>query len=301
MPHHRPLNPIRAATFSVEDIDATALRYAHWLDYQVAERGVVEADLARSWGAPACAGRAYALLRPASGVPMFLRLVQAPRHPAYVPLRSVGWAALELCVQNLHAVHERLRGGPFEVIGPPSAVGDFSSIQAMQVQGPDGEIVYLTEVLKGGPGSGLPTAAAPIDTLFIVVAGCTDLAATAAWVARHLGVPVAPEITIPYRMLARAFGLPPTQLHRLTTATFGGEIFLELDQYPAEATPRPRIDGELPAGIGLCTFGLPSLDAVPGGWITPPTARAGAVYAGRRAGTLAGPDGLLVELVETGA
>jgi hypothetical protein len=168
----------------------------------------------------------------------------------------------------------------------------------MQVQGPDAEIVYLTEIKQGGPGSGLPTAHSPVDTLFIIVAGCSDMAASARWFEQQLGLTIAPEVEIPYRMLARAFELPPTQLHRLTTATFDGDICLELDQYPAAATPRGGVPGELPPGIGLCTFALPSLDRVPGPWLSPPAVRAGAIYEGGRAGMLLGPDGLLVELVE---
>ena len=127
------------------------------------------------------------------------------------------------------------------------------------------------------------------------------MAASARWFAQQLGLSIAPAVEIPYRMLARAYDLPPTQLHRLTTASLDGDICLELDQYPAAATPRAVVAGELPPGIGLCTFALPSLDAVPGPWLSPPAVQAGVVYGGGRAGTLLGPDGLVVELVERAA
>jgi len=291
-------NILRAATLSVEDVDATADRYRRCFDYGVVEDGLVGLPLASSWGAPACSGRRQVLLRPASGAEVFIRLVQSARHPAYRPLRTYGWAALELCVQDVLAVHERLRGGPFEIIGPPRQVSGLPAIHPMQVQGPDAEIVYLTEIKSGGPDSGLPTARAPVDTLFIVVAACADLALSAGWFARQLGLSVAPEVAIPYRMLARAFELPAAQLHRLATASFDGAICLELDQYPPAAEVRARRPGELPPGIGVCSFALPSLDAVPGPWLSEPGFHAGLVYGGRRSGTLLGPDGLLVELVE---
>jgi hypothetical protein len=292
------MNALRAATLGVLDVDATAERYARFFDYQVIERGTVGAALAGLWNAPALAGRRQAVLGPASGADVFIRLVQAAPAPGYLPLRTHGWAALELCVQDVLAMHERLRGGPFEIIGPPQPVRGLPSIHPMQVQGPDAEIIYLTEIKQGGPGSGLPTARTAVDTLFISVAGCSDMAASARWFEHQLGLRIAPEVEIPYRMLARAFELPSTQLHRLTTASFDGDICLELDQYPAAATPRVGLPGELPPGVGLCTFALPSLDRVPGPWLSQPTLHAGVAYGGGRAGTLLGPDGLLVELVE---
>lgn len=292
------MNALRAATLGVGDVDATAERYATCFDYQLVERGTVDAALAAMWNAPALAGRRQTVLRPASGAQVFIRLVQAAPAPAYRPLRTHGWAALELCVQDVLAMHERLRGGPFEIIGPPQPVLGLPSIHPMQVRGPDAEIVYLTEIKQGGPGSGLPTARAPVDTLFISVAGCSDMAASARWFEHQLGLCIAPAVEIPYRMLARAYELPPTQLHRLTTASFDGDTCLELDQYPAAAEPRVVMPGELPPGVGLCSFALPSLGRVPGPWLWPPAVRAGVVYNGSRVGTLLGPDGLLVELVE---
>jgi hypothetical protein len=292
------MNALRAATLGVTDVDATSERYASYFDYVVVEHGTVDAALAGLLNAPALVGRRHAVLRPASGADVFIRLVQAAHAPGYRPLRTHGWAALELCVQDVLAMHERLRDSPFEIIGPPRAVSGLPSIHPMQVQGPDAEIIYLTEIKQGGPGSGLPTARSAVDTLFIIVAGCSDITASARWFERQLGLHIDPEVEIPYRMLARAFELPPTQLHRLTTATFDGDICLELDQYPAAGTPRVGVPGELPPGIGLCTFALPSLDRVPGPWLSPPAVHAGAVYGGGRAGTLLGPDGMLVELVE---
>ena len=292
------MNALRAATLGVVDVDATAARYARCFDYAVVERGTISAALAGLWHTPALAGRQQVVMRPASGADVFIRLVQAAQAPGYRPLRTHGWAALELCVQDVLAMHERLRGGPFDIIGPPRAVSGLPSIHPMQVQGPDAEIVYLTEIKQGGPRSGLPTARSPVDTLFIIVAGCSDMPASARWFEHQLGLNIAPEVEIPYRMLARAFELPPTQLHRLTTASFDGDICLELDQYPAAAEPRVGLPGELPPGISLCTFALPSLDRVHGPWLSPPERHDGAVYRGARAGSLMGPDGLLVELVE---
>jgi hypothetical protein len=292
------MNPIRAATLCVENLQAALARCTGCFGYGLVERGTVTAAQGEAWAAPATIGRQRALLQPASGAPVYLQLVQAPRVAGYRPLRSPGWAALELCVQDVHAVHRSLQGGPFQIIGPPQPISSLPEIHPMQIEGPDGEIVYLTEIKRGGPGSGLPTAAAPVDTLFIVVLACADMAACADWFAQQLPLVLDPPVAIPYRMLNRAFGLPAAQQHRLCTARMNGEIFLELDQYPAEATARPSTPGELSPGLALVTLTVATLDAVPGPWLSPPQPRTGALYGGHRAGTLRGPEGWLLELVE---
>jgi hypothetical protein len=49
----------------------------------------------------------------------------------------------------------------------------------------------------------------------------------------------------------------------------------------------------------MATFVYPDFDALAGPWITPPHAPAGAIYGGARAATMRGPDGALIEIVES--
>ena len=291
-------SPLLAATLTVRSVDAAVRRYVDWLDFRLVEDGTVDAALAASWQLPCAAGRGYAVLRCASGLASHLRLVEGEPVAGFLPLRSWGWAAIEVCVQDVLAVHARLQGGPFEIIGPPNAIASLPVIHPMQVLGPDGEIVYLTEINQGGPGSGLPSARAPIDHLFIAVLGCADMNASAQWYARQLGLVVAPPLTIVYRMLNRAYGFAADRQHRLCTGERDGHLFLEFDQYPDAAVARPAAPLQAPPGLWCCSFGYPALDAVPGPWLSPPTARGGAISGGRRVGVLRAPAGELVELVE---
>ena len=293
------MNPIRAATLGVANLDAAVARYGAWLDYHPIAMESVQPDLAASWAAPGSAGTRQAVMRPISGSKAVLRLIEAPPTPGYRPLRSFGWAAIEICIQEVHATHDRLRESPFEIIGPPAAISALPTIHPMQLQGPDGEIIFLTQIKKGGPGSGLPAALAPIDSLFICVLACRDMPAMARWVSSQLGAALAPEMAIPYRMIARSFNLPAEQLHRIATAERDGHIFLEFDQYPDAATERPQLAEMLPPGISVVTLSHPDLDAVAGPWLTPPTRRNGAIYDGRRVGVLRAPEGALIELVES--
>lgn len=291
-------NPLRSATLVVSDAAAAAARYVDGLDYLVIETGLLDAGLAASWGTPASADRAYVVLRPASGKEVDLRFVEGDVVAAFKPLRSFGWAAIELCVSDVRACHARMQAGPFEIIGPPSENPGLPTIHPMQVRGPDGEIVYLTQILQGGPGSGLPEAHTAVDQLFIAVLACADMAASAEWFRQQLGLAIAAPFEIPYRMLNQAFGLPTDQRHRLTTADHKGEICLEFDQYPDAAVPRPVIEGQLPPGMAICTLTHPDLDAIPGPWLSVPVPREGVIYQGRRVGVLRSPEGALIEVME---
>src|SRR5690606_18824638 len=97
--------------------------------------------------------------------------------PEYAPLRTFGWAAIEICVQDTLTTFARMSEPdcPFEVIGPPRELDGMPMIFPMQVKGPDGEIVYLTQIRSDPPGMALPRAESAIDRLFILVLACSDL------------------------------------------------------------------------------------------------------------------------------
>ncbi len=293
---------LRAATLSVANLDRSIDLYGRWLDYTVAERGPLDAALATSWGTPGAAGRPSAVLRPASGHDIFLRFVENDIHPDYVPLRSYGWAAIEICVEDVLAANARIEQSPFEIIGPPREIEGLDAIYPMQMKGPDGEIVYLTQIRSDLPDFDLPRAEAPIDRLFILVMGCSDLNASLDWFEKHTRLAVGRrKLEIVYTMLAKAYDLPEEDLHVIATMVHGRDVFLEMDQYPPMATPRPGSPGELPQGVAVGTFVHPEFDAIDREytdlWIGAPREHASCVYGGGRAATLAAPDGTLVEMV----
>jgi catechol 2,3-dioxygenase-like lactoylglutathione lyase family enzyme len=144
----------------------------------------------------------------------------------------------------------------------------------------------------------LPRAAVFVDAMFIAVLACSDLDASLGWFERVLRLSLGRKMDIPYTMLADAFGLPTADLHTIATISDARDVFLELDQYPRGATQRPVRPGELPPGAALVTLAHPELHRLDGPWIEAPRERRGAVYGGRRAGTMRAPDGTLIELVE---
>lgn len=293
---------MRAATLSVADISRSIDLYCEWLDYTAEEQGELSADLAASWGAPGAAGRRFAVLRPASGYDIFIRLVENRIHPDFKALVTYGWAAIEICVQDVLKANERILESPFEVIGPPKEIDGLPAIYPMQMKGPDNEIVYLTQIRDDLPAFDLPRAEALIDRLFILVMACSDMKASLAWMRDHLRIDIGrDEMEIVYTMLANAFGLPHEQLHVISTMVHEKDVFLELDQMPPQATTRPHYDGELPQGVAIGTFWHPHFDKIDAIcnelWIAPPVVHDSVVYGGKRAGTLQAPDGTLVEIV----
>lgn len=284
----------------VPDLDAALAAY-RVLGLQLVETATLSADLTHSWGAPASTGARYAALRPASGAPCWLRLVEQPAHPAFVPTTTYGWAAFELTVQDVFGWPDRLKGSAFEVVGPPRTItGMEPAFIPMQVLGPGREMLYLNEVLTDMPRIDLPRAHSPVDRAFIVILAAADRARAVAWYETALGLERGDEFTIPYTMINRAFGLGGDYQTTLTMVQAGRLPVVEIDDYPAAATPRASHPGMLPPGNALVTLAVADLTDCRCDWIAEPATRDGALYEGRRAATTRGVAGELVELVEVG-
>lgn len=290
---------LRAATLTVADLNRSVGNYSRYLDYTVVERGDLPADLAASWGAPKSAGKAYAIMAPASGAEIYLRLVEQPAVNGFKALRSYGWNAIEICVTDVIAANSRMLDLPFEIIGPPREIDGLPAIHPMQVKGPDEEIVYLTQIKSDLPAFDLPRASTPIDKLFILVLGCSDMKASLTWMEKHVGLQTGRDnMEIVYTMLAKAYDTDPAELHTISTMIHGKDVFLELDQYPDAAIDRPHHDSMLVPGCAIGTFWHPDFDSLTGPWITPPVRREGPVYKGKRVATMKDLDGALIEMVE---
>ncbi|KMS56486.1 hypothetical protein V474_16340 [Novosphingobium barchaimii LL02] len=292
---------LKCATHVVADVPAAIERYETWMDYRLVEEGAVPEDLAAAWQAPASVGKAYAVLQPASGEEVFLRFVEGDPVADYLPIRSYGWAAIELCVSNVEAVNAKMLESPFEVIGPPKELDGFATVKPMQVRGADLETVYLTEILQPGPDTGLPQPRSLVDRPFIMVLACPDLRKSAQWVKDVLGLPVIDPVAIRYSMITLSFGLAEDAKTELVTAKGGGQVFLELDQYPEGAGKRPCHPGALPPGVAITTMLHPDFTRLEGHWASPPAVREGPLYGGRRTGVLLTPEGALLEIIEGGA
>ena len=294
---------MRAATLTVSNIDRSRDLYCKWLDYSEIDSGVISNALAQSWGTPNTANCKYKVLQPASGANVYIRMIQQPEHTEYVPLTSYGWGAIEINNQDTLAVNERLTNSPFEIIGPPKELDGLPTIFPMQVKGPDKEIVYLTEFREHTMSSyDLPPANSLIDKLFILVMACSDLEQTGSWLEKHLMIKMGDPMALIYDMISTAFELPADTKHTIATLQHERDVFIEIDDLPANAISRPRHDGMLPPCAAIGSFIHPDFDKLEtinkDLWFSPPAKYDGPVYAGKRAATLTTPDGTLIELIE---
>jgi len=293
---------MRAATLTVSNLQRSKSLYCDWLDYSCVEDGLVGDDLASSWGTQKTAGKAYAVLQPASGADVFIRLIEQPSVPDYKALLTYGWAAIEICNQDTLKVNNRMERSPFEIIGPPKELDGMPAVFPMQVKGPDQEIVYLTEIRDNLEAYDLPRAESLIDKLFILVMACSDMEASGQWLEEHLLIEKGRSVEIIYSMINKAFDLPADTKHALSTLKHDRDVFLEIDKYPVGTTNRLTHDGMLPPCAAIGSFIHPEFDKLmdinKDHWITPPTIRYGTIYKDKRAATLRAPDGTLIEMIE---
>lgn len=281
------------------DLDAALDDYRGRLGLELAEQGGLPEDLAASWGAPGIAGARFAALRPKSGAHCFIRLVEQQLPPDFRPTRTFGWAAYELTVQDVYGWPGRLSGSGFEIVGPPKPIDGLPYFVPMQVTGRGREMLYLNEVACDTPSSDLPKAKSATDHIFITILATPDRPATMRWYADKLRFDEGGSYTIVYSMINKAFELPDETLSTISMMQKGRLPIIEVDGYPEAATQRAVRPGELPPGNALVTLAVDRLpDDLP--YVAPPAQRSGPLYGGRRAATLIGPAGELLELLEIG-
>ncbi len=288
---------IVAVTIAVPDLQAIEAAYSQHLHYQVVERGEVSRELAEAWQAPKVEARKYLLMRPASGEPVYLRFVEAPRDTHYQPLRTHGWNATEILVEDPDRLAEQLAKSPFKIIGPPRPLTMNPKIRAMQVVGPANELLYLTRIPPGGSLFNLGSARSWVDRTFIVVVGGPDMRAMQAFYRDVLGMPVTDASPSVVGIINDAYQRPADASTPLAIARLPQSFLIEIDEYPPEATPRVPRSGELPPGMAMVSFAVESLGERTLPWVVPPQPRAAAPYAGRSVGLLRGAAGELLEIV----
>lgn len=296
------LQRITMATFTSADLAGVERDYSRWLGYHVRERGVVSAELAEAWGASGAAGNRYLLLSSEPSPEVFVRVIESEVAPAdWLPLTTWGWNGIEIIVDDPVALREQLRESPFRVIGEPAPLGAFPTIKAFQVVGPSGEVLYLTAETGDRSKSILPPPGGPVGRIFIMVVGGPDIDTLLDFYSSRFNFVRNPARMLAVGVIKRAQGLAEGELTPLATARLAerGNL-IEFDGYSKRTRARPFEPGQLPPGIVSTTFAVADLDALNVDWIAPPTRHEGLAYRGQRAGTLRGPAGELIELIETG-
>jgi len=296
---HPPLGRLLSVTISVTDLPSVVDAYRSHLGYRLLESGYIPAALAQAWAAPQNADARYGLMAPPSDPSVCLRFVEGLTPENYRPLRTFGWAAVEIAVMDVDALAARLADTPFETIGPPAdlAFGG-GALRAMSVRGPAREILIFTQIRRAVAGYDLPAAIDPVDRAFIAVTAADDLHKVRLFYRDKFLAPSGPDIETPIYSVNDAFDLPREDRHLMTTIALPGQSYVEIDQYPEMAAKRVGVRGFLAPGIAMVTFEIGGLDDLPLYWLGEPSHYEIAPYMGRRQVTFYGAAGELIELIE---
>ena len=280
-----------------QNLALTQEAYEDYLGYRSVDEGVMSAALAEAIDRPELAGRRFVTMMPRSGPQVGLRLVEGDAS-GYVPMKRVGWSAIELLVKEPEQLETELFGSVFRHLQGPDFLTEQKNILAMQVTGPNQELFYLTHMIDTSKSFLRPQPSPePVGHTFIMVMGSPDLEASLAFWRRYFDNGIVGPI--PYRIgvLSDAYDLPGETLHPLALVSMSDGYGIEIDQYPDGANAVPAPEGER-GGVILVSLSVdPEGLKAPLPWRLPYTNVAGAV----EGGVISLPSGAPIEIALTTA
>jgi len=245
------LGGIIGTTISTPDLAASRRAYTAHLGFEVIDEGQVSAADAVNWQAPAMAGAPYLSLGPGGRSDFQFRFVEHPQALGYRAFSSHGWNAAELMVEDVDGMASALADSPFRIVGPPADLVFCTDIRAMQIVGPAGELLYLTQFKKPVPGLDVPLPRCAVDRVFIVILGGASLAGMQAFYQQEFAVPEAAPMESRVVAMAELFGMDREHRFRIAALPLAGQSLIEIDEMPAAAPPVQQRDGLLPPGIAM--------------------------------------------------
>ena len=280
-----------------QNLALTQEAYEDYLGYRSVDAGVMSAELAAAIDRPELADRRFVTMMPRSGPQVGLRLVEGDTS-GYVPMKRVGWSAIELLVKDPEQLESELPGSAFRHLQGPDFLTEQKNILAMQVTGPNQELFYLTHMIDPSKSFLRPEPSPePVGHTFIMVMGSPNLEASLAFWRRYFDNGIVGPI--PYRIgvLSDAYDLPGETLHPLALVSMSAGYGIEIDQYPDDATAVPAPEGER-GGVILVSLSVdPEGLKAPLPWRLPYTNAAGAV----EGGVMILPSGAPIEIALTTA
>ncbi|ARN73444.1 hypothetical protein [Oceanicoccus sagamiensis] len=289
------LGPALTGTLVCNNLDTLLNAYVDYLSMSVLEAGEVSAQQAAIWGAPELVGARFAVLASETEV-CWIRAVEDTTAAAAIPFKQQGWMSLEVVVEDVDTLATELVDSPFELYRPPADLDVSDDIRAMQVIGPAGEVLYLTQVKGPVPPFEIPMAKSRVDRLFIPVMCCGDRDAATTF---YTDFPHVKEYKFDTKITSvnAAYGWELERKHPVATVQLAGETMIEIDQIDA-AEPRPQTEGRLPAGIAMISYEVDALSDHSLVWFSEPARISSPPYNGRLAACCRGVGGELVELIE---
>jgi hypothetical protein len=178
----------------------------------------------------------------------WLALIDAPETIPSAPFQQRGWMALEILVDSVDLMLESITASSadFRVLQGPKDLDFSDAIRAMQVAGPSGEVLYLTEVKRTVAPFRLPISPRPTATSasafapFVAVLATGDREQSLAFY-QGLGVDNHSSAILRFDTRLSAFnaehGIALDQKHPVATAQLRGAALIEFDQVGAALSP----------------------------------------------------------------
>lgn len=282
--------PVIGASLVCADIDAVSQVYQANFSMRESSRSLLSKEQANFWQSPQLVGNQQVILTSASGA-HWLRLIEDKNAEQVTPLANYGWMSLEVNVANVDACAAKLTND-FSVLGAPANLELSDAIKAMQVAGPVGEVLYLTEIKAAVPPFELPITDAELDCLFIPVLKSPNREASLAFyeqINSHKGLSFDTKITV----LNRYHNIDINHQYPVATLQFKGESLIEIDQVDSGVI---NSKSGLPAGIAIMSL---EVSEFPQGIseLASYVANSDSYYGSADVKLYRGPAGELVELV----
>ncbi len=278
----------RIATIAAADPKKVADAYVASLTYKIRETFTVSRAMSESWGAPLSAGQPFIMLSTDANPDVFLRIVGTRPVAGAAVQNTAGWSSLELIVRDADGLYQSLQNSAFKTLSAPAnPVKAFPTIKSFRVQGPAGEILFLTCDTGEPAKSILSVPAGPVGPPDVMWISGPDILKVRDWYASTFSMTPRPVSQKP---------IPGTQDSMPNTVLLmkRPHQLLQFEGNPEQFAPRPHAKGHLPPGNAMGSFLVADLDALKLPFITPPRA----IHGKSRAATVLDPNGNRVELIE---
>ena len=248
------IGPIETVTILTHDLSKSAAMYISAFGWQEKESEyLLSADEANRWQATNLTG---ARVLEVSGINGGVRFIESTTYQNPLPLRTFGWSALEICVDDVHKYVAQAVEAGFEILNeavPLSGTAKPLPLIAAQLAGINGEVVYITQILSEVPNFELPDVSKESGSIFICVLGASDLEKSREVLESNFEVRRASDREVAIRVINRVYEKPLETLHRLSSLQLAGRNAIEIDQLPNEGAQREKLASNLPPGISIVT------------------------------------------------
>lgn len=246
------IGPISLVTILTRNLESSLSMYSQAFNWEILQSiHPLNLELAQRWGATKLAGAPTATV---AGINGGVRFIQSQDYLTPAPLKTFGWSALEVCVNDVFYYTDRAVKAGFTLLNEPVALSGSDKplpLIAAQLAGLNGEVLYITQILDEMPNFELPDVKKESGSIFICVLGASDLEASRKVLEEGFDLRRASDRHVAIKVLNKVYDKPLTDTHRLSSLQLSGRNAIEIDQMPAEAVDREVKDGLLPPGISI--------------------------------------------------